>query len=146
MGEGKVRWFLPHWLGHIPPNSGGWHRRPFLWLGCRSVDFTPSLDIANIVQYEPPFLQQYERTPRTAPSTSRLIRYIPITIWVSGSSSQGRMPGHAGLVIWGNDRPKFGEPDKANRDKRVCVTGKIINFRGTPEIAASDPAEIEVQR
>jgi hypothetical protein len=50
------------------------------------------------------------------------------------------------VVIWGNDRSKFGEPDKAYRDKRVCVTGKITNFRGTPEIAASDPADIEVRR
>jgi hypothetical protein len=50
------------------------------------------------------------------------------------------------IVIWGNDRSKFGEPDKAFRDKRVCVTGRITNFRGTPEVAARDQAEIEVQR
>ena len=50
------------------------------------------------------------------------------------------------IVIWGNDRSKFGEPDKAYRDKRVCVTGRITNFRGTPEVAASDSAEIKVQK
>ena len=43
------------------------------------------------------------------------------------------------------------DPSLANlirryRDKRVCVTGRITNFRGTPEVAASDSAEIKVQK
>ncbi|MGA8222528.1 MAG: hypothetical protein WB780_12810 [Candidatus Acidiferrales bacterium] len=50
------------------------------------------------------------------------------------------------ILIWGSDRPKFGEPEKKYRESRVCVTGKITSHRGTPEIAVSDPAEIEIQK
>jgi len=50
------------------------------------------------------------------------------------------------IVIWGSDRPKFGEPEKRYRDTSVCVTGKITSHRGTPEIAANDPGEIEIQK
>jgi DNA/RNA endonuclease YhcR with UshA esterase domain len=50
------------------------------------------------------------------------------------------------IVIWGNDRSNFGEPEKKYRGKRVCVTGTITSYRGTPEIAASDPTEIEIQK
>jgi hypothetical protein len=50
------------------------------------------------------------------------------------------------IVIWGKDRPKFGEPEKKYRDKRVCVTGAITAHRGTPEIVASDPAQIDIEK
>jgi hypothetical protein len=50
------------------------------------------------------------------------------------------------IVIWGSNRPKFGEPESTYQDKKVCVTGKITNYRGVPEIAASDPGQIEIQK
>jgi hypothetical protein len=50
------------------------------------------------------------------------------------------------IVIWGSDRLKFSEPEKKYRDSQVCVTGKITSHRGTPEIVASDPNQIEIQR
>ena len=50
------------------------------------------------------------------------------------------------IVIWGNNRSKFGEPEKMYRGKRVCATGTITSFRGTPEIDASEPAQIEVEK
>lgn len=50
------------------------------------------------------------------------------------------------IVIWGSDRSKFGEPEKKYRDSSVCATGKITSYRGTPEIAISGPAEIEIQK
>jgi hypothetical protein len=46
------------------------------------------------------------------------------------------------IVIWGADRAKFGKPEESYANKRVCVTGTITDFRGTPEIAAKDPAQI----
>ena len=49
------------------------------------------------------------------------------------------------LVIWGNDRSKFDNPETTYRGKRVCVTGKISAFKGVPEVAASEPAQIKVQ-
>ena len=49
------------------------------------------------------------------------------------------------IVIWGSDRPKFGEPEAIYRGKSVCVTGKIKEFRGVPEVIAYEPSQIKVQ-
>jgi hypothetical protein len=48
------------------------------------------------------------------------------------------------VVFWGNDRGKFGVPESKYRDGRVCVTRRIASYRGKPEIAATDPSQIEV--
>lgn len=50
------------------------------------------------------------------------------------------------IVIWGSDRPKFGDPEAKYKDKNVCVTGKITSYRGEPEIAAYSPSQIEIQK
>lgn len=49
------------------------------------------------------------------------------------------------VVIWGSDRAKFGTPETEYKGKRICVTGKIGNFRGVPEIVASDPQQIKAE-
>jgi hypothetical protein len=49
------------------------------------------------------------------------------------------------IVIWGSDRAKFGKPEESYTNKRVCVTGTITDFRGTPEIDAKDPSQITTQ-
>jgi len=49
------------------------------------------------------------------------------------------------LVIWGNDRSKFDNPETTYRGKRICVTGKISPFKGVPEVVANEPAQIKVQ-
>jgi DNA/RNA endonuclease YhcR with UshA esterase domain len=50
------------------------------------------------------------------------------------------------IVIWGSERAKFGEPETKYRDRRVCAKGVIKSYRGTPEIEASEPSEIEIQK
>src|SRR5438270_13408 len=45
-------------------------------------------------------------------------------------------------VIWGEDRAKFGTPEKSLAGKRICVTGQIRDFRGIPEIHLSDPRQL----
>lgn len=50
------------------------------------------------------------------------------------------------IVIWGSDRPKFGEPEAKYREKELCVTGKITSYRGVPETTAREPGQIEIQR
>jgi hypothetical protein len=50
------------------------------------------------------------------------------------------------IVIWGSDRAKFGEPENNYRDKSMCATGMIKSYRGTPEIEAHDPSDIEIQK
>jgi hypothetical protein len=50
------------------------------------------------------------------------------------------------VLIWGENREKFGTPEEKYWDKQVCVTGKITEYRGAPEIVVSDPQSIEVQK
>jgi hypothetical protein len=49
-------------------------------------------------------------------------------------------------LIWGENREKFGTPEEKYRDKQICITGKITEYRGAPEIIVSDPQSIEVQK
>ncbi len=48
------------------------------------------------------------------------------------------------VVIWGNNRGKFGTPENDFKGKRICVTGKITVYAGLPEIVADDPQQIKV--
>ena len=50
------------------------------------------------------------------------------------------------ILIWGSDRPKFGSPEAKYKDARVCVTGKIASYRDVPEIVATDPNQIVLQK
>ena len=50
------------------------------------------------------------------------------------------------VVIWGPDRPKFGQPETKFKDKRICVTGKIQEYRGGAEIVARDEKQIGIER
>ena len=44
------------------------------------------------------------------------------------------------VLIWGENRAKFGAPEETYRNKNICVTGQIQSYHGEPEIIASDPA------
>jgi len=48
------------------------------------------------------------------------------------------------ILIWGSNRGKFGTPENEFKGKRVCATGKITEYRGTPEIVANDPEQIKI--
>jgi hypothetical protein len=50
------------------------------------------------------------------------------------------------VLIWGENRGKFGAPEEMYRDKQICVTGRITEFRNEPEIVVGDPQNIEVRR
>lgn len=47
-------------------------------------------------------------------------------------------------VIFGEDRGKFGVPEKDYLDKDICVTGKIEDYNGKPQIIVSEPRQIKV--
>jgi DNA/RNA endonuclease YhcR with UshA esterase domain len=49
------------------------------------------------------------------------------------------------VLIWGSDRAKFVAPETDYRGKRICATGKITEYRGVPEIIASEPRQIQAQ-
>ena len=46
------------------------------------------------------------------------------------------------VVIFGRDRAKFGTPETTLKGRRVCVTGKIEEYRGMPEIVLADPGQL----
>jgi DNA/RNA endonuclease YhcR with UshA esterase domain len=48
------------------------------------------------------------------------------------------------IVIWGSNRTKFGTLEVDYRGKRICVTGKIAEYRGVPEVIANEPTQITV--
>jgi hypothetical protein len=50
------------------------------------------------------------------------------------------------VLIWDENREKFGAPEEMYRDKQICVTGKITEYRNAPEIVVSDPQSIEIQK
>jgi len=48
------------------------------------------------------------------------------------------------VVIWGDDRPAFGEPERSFAGRRICATGLIRLHKGKPEIVVRRPDEIAV--
>jgi len=49
------------------------------------------------------------------------------------------------VVIWGNNRSKFGTPETDFKGKRICVSGKITAYAGLPEIVVDDPKQIRTE-
>ena len=49
------------------------------------------------------------------------------------------------VLIWGSDRRKFGGPEETYGGRHICVTGKISDFKGVPEIVVYEPWQIKVQ-
>jgi DNA/RNA endonuclease YhcR with UshA esterase domain len=49
------------------------------------------------------------------------------------------------VMIEGTNRGKFkGKPEEDYKGKEVTVTGKIIDFKGKPEIVVTEPEQIKV--
>lgn len=50
------------------------------------------------------------------------------------------------VVIKAKDRDKFPvSPEVAFMNKKICVKGKVIDYKGKPEIVVTDPAQITVE-
>jgi len=47
--------------------------------------------------------------------------------------------------IPGESRGKFGTPEKEYLNQEACVTGKIQDYRGKPEIVLTDPQQLKAQ-
>jgi hypothetical protein len=47
--------------------------------------------------------------------------------------------------IDGQDHAKFGTPEKDYLDKEICVTGKIQQYNGKPEIVLTSPEQVKVK-
>jgi DNA/RNA endonuclease YhcR with UshA esterase domain len=50
------------------------------------------------------------------------------------------------VLIWGSDRKNFSNsPEDYYKNQRICVTGTIQQYKGTPEIIVKNPAQIKIQ-
>jgi micrococcal nuclease len=50
------------------------------------------------------------------------------------------------LVIWIEDRAKFGSPERRYSNQYICVVGIIQSYRGVPEIVLRNPSQVEVAK
>jgi hypothetical protein len=50
------------------------------------------------------------------------------------------------VVIWAEDRSKFGTPEERYANRPICVTGTVQAYRGIPEIIVRDPSQVETRR
>ncbi len=46
------------------------------------------------------------------------------------------------VVIWPDDRPKFGHPEETYLHKNICVSGEITSYKGKAQIIARNPSQI----
>jgi DNA/RNA endonuclease YhcR with UshA esterase domain len=45
-------------------------------------------------------------------------------------------------VVYGENREEVGTTETSLRGKRICVTGKISDYHGKPEIVLTDPSQL----
>jgi len=48
------------------------------------------------------------------------------------------------VVIWEEDRARFGAPERRFRGRTVCVTGRISEYNGVPQIVVRSPSQIRL--
>lgn len=50
------------------------------------------------------------------------------------------------VVIWGENRGRFGTPERRYKGRTICVRGFVGRYAGIPQIEATSPAQIAVVR
>lgn len=50
------------------------------------------------------------------------------------------------ILIWGEGLSKFTDKPSTWEGKKVCATGTISSYRGSPEIVAKSPDQVSKQR
>src|SRR5581483_7318618 len=48
-------------------------------------------------------------------------------------------------VIFGDDRAKFGAPEKDYLEKTICVTGKIEEYNKKPQVVLTSPEQVKAE-
>lgn len=48
------------------------------------------------------------------------------------------------VVIWSENRARFGTPERRYRGRTICVRGRVSTYQGAPQIAAVSPSQIAV--
>eukprot|EP01037_Dinobryon_pediforme_P013978 gene13978-14095_t len=74
-------------------------------------------------------------------STTRLIESNQMTLLNVGAAYPNQ---DFTIIIRGENRGKFNQPDVNLKGKTVAVTGMVIDYRGQPEIEITDPSQLTV--
>jgi hypothetical protein len=53
-------------------------------------------------------------------------------------------PRRVTVVIWQENRARFGRPELRYRGRTICVHGYVDTYRGVPDLEATSPAQIAV--
>jgi micrococcal nuclease len=49
------------------------------------------------------------------------------------------------VLIWSEDRAKFGTPETRLPGPQVCATGVIQSYHGKPEMIVREPSQLRLQ-
>jgi hypothetical protein len=59
---------------------------------------------------------------------------------------ENRYPNHVfTAVIFGDNRAKFGTPEKDYLNKSICVTGKIEEYNKKPQVVLTAPEQVKAE-
>ena len=50
------------------------------------------------------------------------------------------------IVIWNENRVKFGRPEIRYRNRTICVRGRVQRYAGVPDIEVTSPTQIAIAR
>ena len=50
------------------------------------------------------------------------------------------------VVIWGENRHLFAQPEKSLKGRYICVTGRIDEYKGKPQLVLRSPAHLNIER
>jgi DNA/RNA endonuclease YhcR with UshA esterase domain len=122
------------------------------------LDFAPSIrdDCARTVGFQPALAQKKLSAAETKDHVGETATVCGNVVSTRYAASTRGQPTFLNLdkpypnqvftvVIWGNNRSKFGRPEVEYKEKRVCVTGKIAEYRGVPQVIVDDPAQIAAE-
>ena len=73
-------------------------------------------------------------------------RYLDTGSHVTFLNFDKPYPNHSFTAfIPAQSRAKIGTPERDYKDKDICVTGKIEDYRGKPEIVVNEPQQIKAK-
>jgi DNA/RNA endonuclease YhcR with UshA esterase domain len=51
------------------------------------------------------------------------------------------------IIIWGEARKKFEfKPEEVYKDKQICTTGRITEYKGKPQIVITTPEQLKIEK
>jgi hypothetical protein len=59
----------------------------------------------------------------------------------------GKYPDHTfSAIIFPKDQPKFPyNPVEVLKEKNICITGQITEYKGKPQMVLNDPSQVEIK-